>query len=126
MIKTDSMRTKRRPSENRFDRSKQWVRRRIRQVNLFVKDMLLIVIMEPICCQLLNDALRDVGAYFLFYNNERPLQALGYLAPAEVFHGDQTVREEESKDRRCSDGSLLGSYAGMTGLSLNSALIPSK
>ena len=76
MIKTDPMRTKRRPSENRFDRSKQWARRRIRQVNLFVKDMLLIVIMEPISCQLPNDAHRDVGAYFRFYNNERPHQAL--------------------------------------------------
>ena len=35
--------------------------------------------------------------------NLRPHQALGYRTPAEVFHGDQTVREEESKDRRCSD-----------------------
>ena len=34
---------------------------------------------------------------------------------------NQTVREEESKDRRCSDGPLLGSYAGVTALSLNSA-----
>ena len=67
------------------------------------------------------EARRELGAYFRFYNDLRPHQALGYRTPAEVFHEDQTVREEESKDRRCSDGSLLGSYAGVTALSLNSA-----
>ena len=69
------------------------------------------------------EARRELGAYFRFYNNLRPHQALGYRTPAEVFHGDQTVREEESKDRRCSDGSVLGSYPGAAGPSLNSALI---
>ncbi len=69
------------------------------------------------------EARRELGAYFRFYNNLRPHQALGNRTPTEVFHMDQTVREEESKDRRCSDGSVLGSYAGVTGPSLNSALI---
>ena len=69
------------------------------------------------------EARRELGAYFRFYNNLRPHQALGYRTPAEVFHGDQTVWEEESKDRRCSDGPVLGSYVGVTGPSLNSALI---
>ena len=69
------------------------------------------------------EARRELGAYFRFYNNLRPHQALGYRTPAEVFHGDQTVGEEESKDRRCSDGPVLGSYVGVTGPSLNSALI---
>ena len=64
-----------------------------------------------------------MGAYFRFYDNLRPHQALVYRTPAEVFHGDRTVREEEPKDRRCSDGSVLGSYPGVTGPSLNSALI---
>ena len=69
------------------------------------------------------EARRELGAYFRFYNGLRPHQALGYRTPAEVFHGDQTVRVEESKDRRCSDGPVLGSYVGVTGPSLNSALI---
>ena len=69
------------------------------------------------------EARRELGAYFRFYNNLRPHQALGYRTPAGVFHGDQTVREEESKDRMCSDGPVLGSYVGVTGSSLNSALI---
>ena len=70
-----------------------------------------------------TEARRELAAYFQFYNNLRPHQALGYRTPSEVFHGDQTVREEESNARRCSDGSALGSYAGVTGPSLNSALI---
>ena len=69
------------------------------------------------------EARRELGAYFRFYNNLRPHQALGYRTPAEMFHGDQTVREEESKDRRCSPGTGSVLLAGAPGLSLNSALI---
>ena len=71
------------------------------------------------------EARRELGPYFRFYNDLRPHQALGYRTPAEMFHGDPPVREEESKekDRRCSDGSMLGSYAGVTGPSLNAAFI---
>jgi putative transposase len=32
-----------------------------------------------------RDARAGIGDYFLFYNTERPHQALGYRAPAEVF-----------------------------------------
>ena len=73
-----------------------------------------------------TEARRELGAYFRFYNNLRPHQALSYRTPVEVFHGDPTVREEESKYRRCSDGPASGSYSGATGPSLNSALILSK
>ena len=47
---------------------------------------------------------------------------LGYRTPAEVFHGDQAVREE-SKERRCLAEPVLPSYAGAVGHSLSSALI---
>ena len=70
-----------------------------------------------------GEARRELGASFRFYNNLRPHQALGYRTPAEVFHGDQTVREAKLKDRRCSDGPELGSYAGETGPSLNSTSV---
>ncbi len=33
-----------------------------------------------------RDARAGIGNYFRFYNTERPHQALGYLAPAEVFN----------------------------------------
>ena len=49
------------------------------------------------------EARRELAAYFRFYNNLRPHQALGYRTPAEVFHGEQEVGEE-SNDRRCSPG----------------------
>ena len=47
--------------------------------------------------------------------NSRPHQALGYRTPAEVFHGDQAVREEESKERRCLPEPVLSSYPGAVG-----------
>ena len=34
-----------------------------------------------------SEARRELGAYFRFYNNQRPHQALGYRTPGEVFHG---------------------------------------
>ena len=34
-------------------------------------------------------------AYFRFYNNQRPHQALGYRTPAELFHTDRTAQEKE-------------------------------
>ena len=33
-----------------------------------------------------TEARRKVKAYFRFYNDQRPHQALGYRTPAEVFH----------------------------------------
>ena len=66
------------------------------------------------------EARRELGACFRFYNNLRPHQALGYQTPAEVFHGEQDVRSEDSKDRRCAPGEGSESLAGP---SLNSALI---
>ena len=63
------------------------------------------------------------GSLLPVLQNLRPHQALGYRTPAEVFHGDPTIREEESKHRRCSDEPVSGSYAGAPGPSLNSALM---
>ena len=57
------------------------------------------------------EARQELGDYFRFYNNLRPHQALGFRTPAEVFHGNQAIRGEESKHKRCPDGSVLESYA---------------
>ena len=70
-----------------------------------------------------GEARRELGAYFRFYNEQRLHQALGYRTPAEVFHGDHVVLEEESKERRCLSEPVLSSYAGAVGPSLYSALI---
>ena len=70
-----------------------------------------------------SQARRELGAYFRFYNDQRPHQALGYRTPAEMFHGEQAVRVEESNERRCSLGPVSVLPAGALGLSLNSASI---
>ena len=44
-----------------------------------------------------SEARRELGAYFRFYNNQRPHQALGYRTPAEVFHQVRNAPAEESK-----------------------------
>ncbi len=73
-----------------------------------------------------GEARRELGAYFRFYNDQRPHQALGYRTPGEVFSEATALREEESKIRRCSPGPVLVSLAQVAGLSLNSAPILSK
>ena len=68
---------------------------------------------------------REVGAYFRFYNDQRPHQALGYRTPAEVFHGAMNATREESKERRNSPERVLISSPGAPGLSLDSPSIRS-
>ena len=72
------------------------------------------------------EAQRELEDYFRFYNGLRPHQALGYRTPAEVFHGDQSVVEGDSMDRRGSPEQGTESLAGAPGFSLNPALILSK
>ena len=46
------------------------------------------------------EAQRGLEDYFRFYNDLRPRLGLGYQTPAEVFHGEQGVVEEESSRPR--------------------------
>ena len=70
-----------------------------------------------------SEARRELGAYFRFYNNQRPHQALGYRTPGEVFHGAGNARAEESQVTEGQPESMLVSSAGAAGLSLNSTSI---
>ena len=73
-----------------------------------------------------SEARRELGAYFRFYNNQRPHQALGYRTPAEVFHGAGNAPAEESKVAEGPPELVLVSSAGAAGLSLNSSSILSQ
>ena len=41
-------------------------------------------------------ARRELRAYFRFYNDQKPHQALGYRTPDEVFHQVTVVGEERA------------------------------
>ena len=70
-----------------------------------------------------TEARREVGAYFRFYNDQRPHQALGYRTPAEVFHGAIDAPGEESKEGRNSPERVLISLPGAPRLSLDSPAV---
>ena len=72
------------------------------------------------------EAQRGLEDYFRLYNDQRSHQVLGYRTPAEVFHGELGVADEESNGGMCSAGTGPGLLAGAQGLSLDSALILSK
>ena len=96
------------------------------QDNIFVERLWRTVKYEEVYLKAYSNALearRGLEDYFRFYNDLRPHQALAYRTPAEVFHGDQAVREEESNRRRCAPVEGSESLAEAPGLSLNSALI---
>ena len=72
-----------------------------------------------------TEARRELGAYFRFYNNQRPNQALDYRTPAEVFHQARNATGKESKMTEAPPEPVLVSSAGAAGLSLNSTSIMS-
>ena len=67
-----------------------------------------------------TEARRELSAYFRFYNDQRPHQALGYRTPAEVFHEARNATVDRSKLTEGPPERVLASLAGAAGLSLNS------
>ena len=63
-----------------------------------------------------SEARRELGAYFRFYNDQRPHQALGYRTPAEVFHQvDRCWRREGGPGQEVSnrpDAGIIGRSSG--------------
>ena len=55
-----------------------------------------------------GEARRKLGAYFRFYNDRRPHQALGYRTPAEVHHQAKNVPGEASKGKEVFTGTGVG------------------
>ena len=55
-----------------------------------------------------SEARRELSAYFRFYNNLRPHQALGYRTPSQVFHGAGNAPGGGIEDMRMSPGTGAG------------------
>jgi len=47
--------------------------------------------------QVYKDAREGLSSYFLFYNNRRYHQSLGYRTPVEVHYGGRMVNENSTK-----------------------------
>jgi len=72
--------------------------------------------------QRVSEARAGIGAYFRFYNEERPHQALGYRTPGEVFEtrdpsvgvadsAEETIMAHQEPERRCLQDAIVVSYA---------------
>ena len=97
--------------------------------NIFVERLWRTVKYEEVYLKAYTDgrqAKSDLDAYFSFYNNQRPHQALGYCTPAEAFNGHLPESTKQAKERRWAPDRELIPYAGAAGLSLNLAPILSK
>ena len=68
-----------------------------------------------------REAKAGLDAYFHFYNNQRPHQALGYRTPAEVFNGDLAPSDERSINGKWTPSRALADPGKMAELSLNFA-----
>ena len=95
--------------------------------NIFVERLWRTVKYEEVYLKAYADAKearRELGAYFRFYNDQRPHQALGYRTPAELFHQVPDAAEEGAiQARDSSTHPALVSLEGAAGLSLNSTSI---
>jgi len=72
--------------------------------------------------QRVPEARAGIGAYFRFYNQERPHQALGYRTPGEVFEtrgpsagmaddAEETIMAQQEPERRCTENKDVISYS---------------
>ena len=68
-----------------------------------------------------REAKAGLEAYFQFYNNQRPHQALGYRTPAEVSNGDSAPSDERSIKGKWTPGRALADLGKTAGLSLSFA-----
>ena len=68
-----------------------------------------------------REAKAGLEAYFHFYNNQRPHQALGYRTPAEVFNGDLVPSDERPINGKWTSRRALADLGETAGLSLSFA-----
>ena len=68
-----------------------------------------------------REAKAGIDAYFHFYNNQRPHQALGYRTPAEVFNGDLAPSDERPINGKWAPARASADPGNTAGLSLSFA-----
>ena len=68
-----------------------------------------------------REAKAGLGAYFHFYNNQRPHRALGYRTPAEAFSEDPAPSDERSINGKWAPRKALADLGKTAGLSLSFA-----
>jgi len=68
-----------------------------------------------------REAKAGLDAYFHFYNNQRPHQALGYRTPAEVFNGESGPSDQRSINGKWTPSRALAIMGKTAGLSLSLA-----
>ena len=68
-----------------------------------------------------REAKAGLDAYFSFYNNQRPHQALGYRTPAEVFNGGLAPSDERPINGKWTPSRVLADLGKTAGFSLNIA-----
>ena len=59
-----------------------------------------------------GEARRELGAYFRFYNDQRPHQALGYRTPGEVFSEGRPAQNKRVDSWEVVAGSRRGILCG--------------
>ena len=86
--------------------------------NIFVERLWRTVKYEEVYLKAYADAKearRELGAYFQFYNDQRPHQALGYRTPAEVYHQAHERSEGSAGEKEVFTGtgaSIIGRGSG--------------
>ena len=79
--------------------------------NIFVERLWRTVKYEEVYLKAYADARearRELGAYFRFYNEQRPHQALGYRTPAEVYHQAMNVQGGSAGGNEVFTGTGVG------------------
>ena len=86
------------------------------QDNIFVERLWRTVKNEEVYLKAYANVLEarsGLREYFRFHNQRRLHQALGYRAPAKVFHGEPVPEDVEVKERTSPDQSVLVTYGAV-------------
>ena len=90
--------------------------------NLFVERLWRTLKYEEVYLKAYRDAgeaRREIGRYFIFYNTQRPHQALGYKTPAEEYHAEPIAAVKGGMLQSETSGVSIPNSLGVAGFHLN-------